>query len=275
MKSMIGAIIGDIVGSTYEFNNTRDYYFELFPKGSTFTDDTICTVAIADAILRGIPYKDSLIEWGRRYPEKRSLFGRAFSRWIYEDPTPYNSYGNEAAMRVSPIGYVHWHGGETDEEAKKSAECSHSHPEGIKGAQFIAYHCYHLAYGPIPTAKDNIESSCRYVYGKDYAERLPEKGAFDMTCQGCVPLSVHIFIQSSSFEDAIRRAVSYGGDSNTLAAIVGSLAGAHYEIPEELVKKARGYLPMEIKEVIDKFDEKYVKHNVYIVDKDPYWIGTD
>lgn len=269
MKSMIGAIIGDIVGSTYEFNNTRDYNFKLFPKGSTFTDDTICTVAIADAILRGIPYKDSLVEWGRRYPEKRDMFGTAFGRWIYEDPTPYNSYGNGAAMRVSPIGYVPPGVQNLDIclEAKKSAECSHSHPEGIEGARFIAIAVNDLLYLPQEIAPGAVLESCSYSYknfDSTHGTNLPKKGEFDMTCQGCVPLAVYLFLHSQSFEEAIRRAVFYGGDSDTLAAIVGSLAGAYFDIPDDMVNKARSYLPKEITDVIDKFDGKFVKGNYLI-----------
>lgn len=134
---MIGAIIGDIVGSTYEFHNTQNYDFELFPQGSSFTDDTVCTIAIADAILRGISYRDSLIEWCRKYPNPKGAYGASFSRWIY-NPQPYDSFGNGAAMRVSPIGWAFSSSTIVLDEAKKSAECSHSHDEGIKGAMATA-----------------------------------------------------------------------------------------------------------------------------------------
>ncbi len=253
---MIGAIIGDIVGSTYEFHNTQNYDFELFPHGSSFTDDTVCTIAIADAILRGIPYRDSLIEWCRKYPHPKGAYGASFSRWIY-DPQPYDSFGNGAAMRVSPIGLTFSKSTEVLDEAKKSAECSHSHEEGIKGAKATALATWYLANHNWKDAKKEVQNMCIELYGEDYVSNLPKLGVWDETCQGCVPLALHLFSLSQSFEDAIRIAVSYGGDSDTLGAIVGGFAGAFYEIPEEIISKALSYLPDEMVEVIRKFDEKF------------------
>lgn len=253
---MIGAIIGDIIGSTYEFHNTQNYDFELFPQGSSFTDDTICTIAIADAIMRGIPYRDSLIEWCRKYPHPKGAYGASFSRWIY-DPQPYDSFGNGAAMRVSPIGWAFSKSTIVLDEAKKSAECSHSHEEGIKGAMTTALATWYLANHKWKDAKKEVQNMCIELYGKDYVANLPMIGIWDETCQGCVPLALHLFSLSKSFEDAIRIAVSYGGDSDTLGAIVGSLAGAFYEIPQEIISKAMSYLPDEMVEVIRKFDEKF------------------
>lgn len=258
MKSIIGAIIGDIVGSTYEFNNTSDYNFELFPRGSSFTDDTICTVAVADAILRGIPYRDSLIEWCRKYPNPKGAYGASFSRWIMSaNPQPYGSYGNGAAMRVSPVGLAFKTREEVLAEARKSAECSHSHPEGILGAQVSALAVHRLAQGGSDARKD-VETICVKAYGADYAARIPKRGVWDETCQGCVPLAVHLFLQSSGFEDAVRLAVSYGGDSDTLGAIVGGMAGAFYDIPEAIAAKAHGFLPDDMLDVIEKFNKKYL-----------------
>lgn len=252
---MIGAIIGDIVGSTYEFHNTQNYDFELFPQGSSFTDDTVCTIAIADAILRGIPYRDSLIEWCRKYPHPKGAYGASFSRWIY-NPQPYDSFGNGAAMRVSPIGWAFKYK-DVFSEAKKSAECSHSHEEGIKGAQTTALAIWYLANHIWKDDKKEVQNMCIELYGKDYAINLPKIGVWDETCQGCVPLALHLFSLSRSFEDAIRIAVSYGGDSDTLGAIVGGFAGAFYDIPEKIISKALSYLPDEMVEVIRKFDEKF------------------
>lgn len=252
---MIGAIIGDIVGSTYEFHNTHNYDFEIFPQGSSFTDDTVCTIAIADAILRGIPYRDSLIEWCRKYPHPKGAYGASFSRWIY-DPQPYDSFGNGAAMRVSPIGWA-FKDKDVFSEAKKSAECSHSHEEGIKGAQTTALCTNLLARKNWKSAKMMVSVLLSKTYGNDYITHLPNKGEWNETCQGCVPLAIHIFLHSVSFEDAIRSAISYGGDSDTLGAIVGGFAGAFYEIPEEIISKALSYLPDEMVEVIRKFDEKF------------------
>ena len=255
---MIGAIIGDIIGSTYEFHNTQNYDFELFPQGSSFTDDSICTIAIADAILRGIPYRDSLIEWCRKYPRLYPMFGSAFSSWFLSDnPQPYDSFGNGAAMRVSPIGWA-FKDKDVFSEAKKSAECSHSHEEGIKGAQTTALCTHLLARKNWKSAKMMVSVLLSKTYGSDYITRLPNKGEWNETCQGCVPLAIHIFLHSVSFEDAIRSAISYGGDSDTLGAIVGSLAGAYYEIPTKLKRKAMSFLPEEMQNVIREFYKKYI-----------------
>jgi ADP-ribosylglycohydrolase len=254
---MIGAIIGDIVGSTYEFHNTRDYNFEMFPQGSSYTDDSICTIGIADAILRGIPYRDGLIEWCRKYPHPMGAYGGSFVRWIHsDDPQPYGSYGNGAAMRVSAVGWAFDESTLVLEEAKKSAECSHSHAEGIKGAQAIALAIHHLAH--LKGQKEDVADICRQFYGTDYETRLPKRGDWNETCQGCVPLAFHLFLQSESFEDAIRSAVSYGGDSDTVGAIVGSLAEAFYGISQDILKIAFGYLPEDLLNVVQRFRERYV-----------------
>ena len=253
---MLGAIIGDIVGSTYEFGNTRDYNFVLFPKGSTFTDDTICTIAIADAILKGIPYRDSLLRWCRKY---NAPYGGMFTQWLNShNPKPYGSFGNGSAMRVSPVGWAFIKSVDVLEEAKKSAECSHNHPDGIKGAQTIALCIWYLvSHHNMSEAKKMVDDICAGMYGSDYAKHLPAPGIWDSTCQGCVPLAVHLFKKSKDFEDAIRLAVSYGGDSDTLGAIVGSLAGAYYDIPSDLRNKALNYLPSDMQKVINEFEKRY------------------
>lgn len=256
---MLGAIIGDIIGSTYEFDNTRDYNFELFPSGSSFTDDTICTIAIADAVLKGMPYRDSLLKWCRKYPNPIGAYGSMFSQWISSHAhTPYNSCGNGAAMRVSPIGWAFRLSTDVLEESKKSAECTHNHPEGIKGAQTIALCTWYLANNRhSDVAKKMADDICKGMYGDDYAQRIPAPGVWDVTCQGCVPLAVSLFLKSKDFEDAIRLAVSYGGDSDTLGAIVGSLAEAFYGIPEELRMRALSCLPRAMTNVISKFEKQF------------------
>lgn len=243
---MIGAIIGDIVGSRFEFNNTDRYDFELFTPECDFTDDTICTVAVADAIWRKKSYKDSLVEWCRRYPNPTGAYGSSFRRWIY-NPVPYGSYGNGAAMRVSPVGWAFDDLETVRKEAEQTAIVSHSHPEGIKGAVTIAEAIFLLRKGE---GKEQIRQLLETTYGKDYQQRLPRRGVFDVTCQGCVPLSLHLFLQSTDFENAIRRAVSYGGDTDTTGAIVGSIAEAHYSIPEWMKEKALKYLTEEMREVV-------------------------
>lgn len=250
---MIGAIIGDIVGSTREFNNTLDYDFELFPRGSEYTDDTICTVAVADAILRGISYRESLISWCRKYPAPKGGYGASFAFWIL-NPVPYDSFGNGAAMRISPVG---WAFGESEVEgqARKATACSHSHEEGIKGASVVAKTIAMLRSGV--WHKEHAEAFARKMYGEDVFKNLPRPGVWSETCQVCVPLSLMIFLSSEGFEDAIRLAVSYGGDSDTIGAIVGGIAGAFYRIPDRMREKALKIIPNDMKNVVYQFEAKY------------------
>lgn len=249
---MIGAIIGDIVGSVYEFANTRDYNFPLFGPYNEPTDDTVCTLAVADAILLRMPYKDSLVNWCKFYPQPMGGYGASFAGWIHH-PVPYDSFGNGAAMRVSPTGWA-FSPEDCEEEARKSAECSHSHPEGIKGAQTIAKAVALLRTG---SDKEAVKGLCVERYGKDYKKHLPRRGVWDETCQGCVPLAIDIFLRSGSFEDAIRQAVAYGGDSDTLAAIVGSIAGAYFPIPLWIRNEALKRLPPPMKSTLLAFERRY------------------
>ena len=255
---MIGAIIGDIAGSTYEFCNTLDYNFDFFPRGCSFTDDSVCTIAVADAILKGVSYRDSLVSWCRKYPNPMGAYGCSFSRWIRsENPQPYGSYGNGAAMRVSPTGWAFSTDEKVADEAVKSAECTHSHPEGIKGAQAIALAIFNIRQKIWKNPLEDARLHCLKIYGDDYLERIPKEGEWNETCQGCVPLALHLFSQSSDFEDAVRRAVSYGGDSDTLGAIVGSLAEACYGVPTEIAIKALSLLPTEMICVLSDFETNF------------------
>lgn len=260
---MIGAIIGDIVGSKFEFNNTFDYNFKLFDYGCSFTDDTICTIAIADAILNakdGMPsaadFKTSLLKWCRLCPHPMGGYGCGFSNWLTsKNPQPYDSFGNGAAMRVSPIGFAYNDTSVVIREAMESAKVSHSHTEGLIGASVVA-----LLISELRTASDKnflIHRKMMFFYGDDWVNNLPKKGEFNETCQGCVPLAFDIVLQSKSFEDAIRRAVSYGGDSDTLGAIVGSIAEAYFGVPTDLEEIALSYLPIEMKNVYYNFIKRY------------------
>lgn len=254
---MIGAIIGDIVGSTYEFHNTFKYDFELFPLGSSFTDDTICTIAVADAILDNVPYRDSLLKWCRKYPNPKGAYGASFSRWIWSDnPQPYDSYGNGAAMRVSPVGWAFDKEEDVFKQAGLSAECSHSHEEGVNGARAVALAIWYFSRHKADV-KTEAKKLCALFYGKNYADKLPGIGVWNETCQGCVPLAFYLLSLSEGFEDAIRLAVSYGGDSDTLGAIVGGLAEAAFGVPETLKRTALGYLPPDMRNVITEFELTY------------------
>ena len=265
---MLGAIIGDIVGSRWEFNPTNDYNFELFSDKNDFTDDTVCTIAVADAILENKDFGSTLHEWCRRYPHPMGSYGGRFARWISDDsPKPYGSFGNGSAMRVSAVGWAF-----ADEEsvlanAEKSASCTHNHPEGIKGAQTVAL-AIHLALkmrkaseGETIThtaIKELILDPCVSFSGYDInicKEDVMNK--FDETCQGTVPVALWIISQSNSFEDAIRRAVCLGADADTLGAIVGSIAEVIWDIPNDMRKKALAYLPQEMQNIVRNFDGNY------------------
>ena len=279
---MLGAMIGDIAGSKYEFNNTFDYDFEIFGEGCDFTDDTICTVAIADAILNGRNYQESLLDWCRRYPSPKGAYGGRFAGWIHSlDPQPYNSFGNGSAMRVSPVAWLFDDLSQVLEEAEKTALPTHNHPEGIKGAKAVAHAIWHfrksrfseeskdseneetkgLKNENAKASKDENETiqgfmSIARSYYEDFDTRVYPKGKFDETCMDAVPLSFYLLSQASSFEDAIRLAISHGGDSDTIGAIVGSIAEARFGIPQEMKEKALNYLPDDMKDIWKQFAEK-------------------
>lgn len=228
--NMLGAIIGDIIGSRFEFNNTDNYDFQMFTKESTFTDDTICTIAVADAINTGANYRDKFLQWCRAYPNPKGAYGGSFARWIASDnPQPYNSFGNGSAMRVSPVAWAFDDLDKVLEEAEKTAIPTHNHPEGVKGAVAVAHAIYYLRTTHNQKAFENIMQSYypQFMVNDYYA------GVFDETCQGTVPLCLKIIRVSTSFEDAIRRAISWGGDSDTIGAIVGSMAEALWGVPQK------------------------------------------
>ena len=257
---MLGSIIGDIVGSRYEFANIHTTDFELFTPYNDFTDDTICTIAIADALLLKESFKDRLLYWCRKYPTPMGAYGARFAQWVHSaDPQPYNSFGNGSAMRVAPCGWL----GSLDElleAAQKSAACTHNHPEGIKGAQCVA-HAIALALSG--SGKDEIKQIAAETYGYDLSANcaaLRESYHFNETCQGTVPQAFICFLESHDFESALRLAVSIGGDSDTLAAITGGIAEAYYGIPKEIEQKVLSYLTEEFREVVREFREK-VKNN--------------
>lgn len=259
---MIGAIIGDIVGSRFEFNNTQDEGFNLFDNACNYTDDTICTIAVADAIIKDIPVQETLLDWCRKYPHPMGGYGASFNTWMHSaNPTPYNSFGNGAAMRVSPCG---WAGNDTSDVLRLaigSATCTHNHVDGIIGAQAVALGIF-KARTPNATEtqkKSYLRDVARLFYGPRWYDstRIPKRGVFDETCQGCVPLAFRIVMHANDFEDAIRKAVAYGGDSDTLAAIVGAIAEPLFGIPTGIVRKALAFLPDEMYNVVTTFKAKY------------------
>ncbi|MEE0978761.1 MAG: ADP-ribosylglycohydrolase family protein [Muribaculaceae bacterium] len=259
---MLGAIIGDIAGSRFEFNPTNDYNFELLSKQCAYTDDTICTVAVADAILNGEDYGSTIHRWCRKYPNPKGSYGGSFQRWVASDNlTPYGSFGNGAAMRVSPVAWAFTDRETVLENAKSTAECTHNHPEGIKGAQTTALAIF-LALetrrnGMTLDVEAIIDECIKFSgYNHDIRESAV-RNKFDETCQGTVPVALWIIRQSTSFEDAIRRAVSLGADADTLGAIVGSMAEAIWGIPQKIADRSMVYLPTDMKNVIDCFTKRY------------------
>ena len=252
---MIGAIIGDIAGSCYEFNNTCDYNFDMFGPEHDYTDDTICTIAVADAIMNGYDYQESMRKWCSRYPHPTGEYGGYFFNWIMRpDPTPYNSFGNGSAMRVSPVAWLFDTEKEVRLQAEKSAAITHNHHEGIKGAVAIAVAIFRMRTVRDKSPEIFIDTA-REFYGEHPFDNLPEKGRFDVTCQGCVPLSLYLASDAEDFEDAVRKAVAYGGDSDTVGAIVGSLAEAQFGVDTQMAETAKKFLPASMMKILKQFEQ--------------------
>ena len=264
-ESMIGAIIGDIVGSRFERFNIKSKDFDFFLKGRCrFTDDSVMSLAICAAFLRSDDgYKDLSVnaikcmqELGKRYP--LAGYGGFFSKWLRsKDPKPYNSFGNGAAMRVSACGYVGKSIDDVKELSRMVTEVTHNHPEGIKGAEATAVAVF--------LAKNKVDKSeiRKYIqenyydinYGLDFIRPIY---VFDITCLGTVPPAIIAFLESTDFEDAIRNAISLGGDSDTIAAITGSIAGAYYGVPKEIREEALSFLDEPLKAILLDFESRYV-----------------
>jgi ADP-ribosylglycohydrolase len=252
---MFGAIIGDIAGSRFEFNNYLNTDFEFFTNECNFTDDSICTIAIADALLKGISFEKSLLHWCRKYPNPKGAYGGSFGAWVCsENPTPYYSFGNGSAMRVSPCAWLSNDRETVLRNAHLSAQCTHNHPEGIKGAIVIADCIYQARQNYCSKAVIQALASNEYAYSLDMTcDEIRRTNTFNETCQVTVPQAILCFLESSDFESAIRLAISIGGDSDTIAAITGSIAEAFYGIPEHIKIQALRYLPQEFIDIIDSF----------------------
>lgn len=254
---MIGAIAGDVIGSVFEQHAIKSTQFEFFSRHSRFTDDTVLTMAIANAIMRDVDYATSLKAFGARYPN--AGYGASFFRWIFSsDMKPYNSWGNGSAMRVSPVGFAFTAIEDVLKEAKKSAEVTHNHPEGIKGAQAVALAIF-LARSGKNKATIKAEISQRFGYHLDRRlDDIRPHYSFDVSCQGSVPESIIAFLEGENFEDTIRQGISLGGDSDTIACIAGGIAQAFYQdIPQEIIANVRKRLPESFLDIIDKFSARY------------------
>jgi ADP-ribosylglycohydrolase len=259
---MIGAILGDIIGSKFEFSKLRynkSEEFKLFPDGIHFTDDTAMTIATADAILNNKDFAKTYQAWGNKYPDLS--YGCNFRSWLSsEDPKPYNSYGNGSAMRVSPVGWLYNDLKTVFEKAEESALVTHNHDDGIKGAVSIAC-CIYLGRNKTPKKiiKEFIETYFEYDLSRTIEQIRPTYD-FNETCQGSVPESIICFLESNSYEDAIRKAISLGGDTDTQACITGSIAEAYYGLNDlklncDIYGKLVRYLPDDMIEIIKQFEQ--------------------
>lgn len=250
---MTGAIAGDIIGSVYEFDNIKTTDFPLFTNESDYTDDTIMTVAVADWLLNGGDLAKVMQRYGREYPYPTGGYGGRFSGWLREkDPQPYNSWGNGSAMRVSAVGWMFDSLEKTLEVAKETAVVTHNHPEGIKGAQATAAAIYLARTGKSKQdIKQYIETTFSYDLGRTCDEIRPFY-RFNESCQGTVPEAIIAFLDSSDFENAIRLAVSLGGDSDTLACITGGIVEAFYGIPEDIKLEVKKRIPEKFNEIISQ-----------------------
>lgn len=254
---MIGAIAGDIIGSPFEWRPVKRTDFELFSRASTFTDDTVLTVAVADCILTGKDYARVFKEYGRMFPNVG--YGGMFLEWLISDNLrPYNSFGNGSAMRVSPVGFAFETLEEVLAEAERSAAVTHNHPEGVKGAQAVASAVFLARKG---SSKEEIRRYVEDTFSYDLERTLDEIRPgyrFDVTCQGSVPEAIIAFLESEDYEDAVRKAVSLGGDSDTIACMTGGIAQAYYRhIPDRIMKKVRKLLAPELMKIVGLFEDKH------------------
>ena len=250
---MLGALIGDIVGSIYEWDNHRSKVFPLFGPGCDYTDDSVCTVALADALLTGADPARHLQAWCRRHPGRG--YGGMFARWIDEpEPVAYNSFGNGAAMRVSAAGWLADEATAVAALADRITAITHDHPEGLKGARATAHAIFRARQG---ADADQIQDEIVTRFGYDLSFTVDEIRPyyqFNETCQETVPQALVCALSAVTFEDAIRNAISVGGDSDTVAAIAGSVAEALFGIPPGIAEQAKGYLPGDMVEVLGRFE---------------------
>lgn len=267
---MIGAIIGDIVGSVYEWHNIKTKDFPLFQPGCRFTDDTVMTVAVAEGLMNGgeaDDFMDAMKKYGRLFPN--AGYGGRFGQWLLSDTRkPYGSWGNGSAMRVSPVGF--WLKPSQDTTAvaatvealaARSAEVTHNHAQAVKGAKAVADAIMFLRYrrqekADLAAAKAGLKQFITEKYGYDLDKTLDEIRPgffFDVSCQGTVPPAILAFLESTDFEDAIRNAVSLGGDSDTLAAITGGIAEGFYGVPQWMADRAWEYLDEPLREVLRRW----------------------
>jgi ADP-ribosylglycohydrolase len=254
---MLGAIVGDIVGSVHEFIGQKSKEFPLFVQESRFTDDTVLTIAVADCLLTGSPYVDKFHEYTRAYPDR--CYGAGFWHWVQSGSRePYNSWGNGAAMRVSPVAFAFQTLGDVLREAEASAEVTHNHPEGIRGAQATALATFLARQGE---TKENIRNSVEDQFLYDLSRTtadIRKTYSFNESCQRTVPEAITAFLESDDYESAIRLAISLGGDADTLACITGGIAGAFYGgVPDNIANSAWSLLDDRLRETVSCFSRAH------------------
>jgi ADP-ribosylglycohydrolase len=254
---MLGAVVGDIIGSVHEFQHRKTMDFPLFAEGSRFTDDTVLTVAVADCLLTDASYVDKFHEYSRNYPDR--CYGLRFWRWVESGSRePYNSWGNGAAMRVSPVAFARSTLEEVLREAKRSAEVTHDHPEGVKGAQATAASVFLARQGE---SKGKIRQFIQEKFAYDLnrtVEDIRPTYSFNESCQGTVPEAIIAFLNSSDYEETVRLAISLGGDADTLACIAGGIAEPFYGgVPKDIAELAMARLDDRLRAVVLRFSERY------------------
>ncbi len=254
---MIGANAGDIIGSIYEWNNIKTKEFPLFSEPCHFTDDTVLTVALADTLLTGAPYAQNLKRFFWLYPS--AGYGGNFGHWVRRnDDRPYNSWGNGAAMRISPVGFAFDDLDTVLQKAEEFTVITHNHPEGIKGGQAAAAAVFLARTGE---SKDRIKGFIEDRFGYDLSrtvEQIRPGYDFDVSCQGTVPEAIIAFLESTDFEDAIRTAISLGGDSDTLACITGGMAQAFYGgVPDSIQQQVYAILDDRLGGITRQFMERF------------------
>lgn len=263
---MIGAIAGDIIGSRFEWFNYKGKDFELFTDQCCFTDDSVMSLAVCHALLHS---KANFSDLGKQAVHSMQLigqnypycgYGSHFSAWMFEIcPQPYNSYGNGAAMRVSGCGYAASSLEEAKRLSKAVTEVSHNHPEGLKGAEATAVAVFMARTGH--SKEEIIEHIRKHYYTIDFTlDQIRPAYKYDVSCQGSVPQAIEAFYESTDYEDAIRSAISIGGDSDTIGAIAGGIAGAYYGVPDSIREKAVTYLDPRLLEIMKAFENQYTVH---------------
>lgn len=263
---MLGVILGDVIGSRFEFDRGgKTKEFKLFTREDEFTDDSVMTIAVADGLMNAGKDADektvkerlikSMQHWGQRYPY--AGYGAKFIHWVHaKDPKPYGSYGNGSAMRVSSVGWLYPTLEKTLDVARWSAEVSHNHPEGVKGAVCTAAVIFLSRMG---NDKETIREYVLSHYNYDLSESLGEmrkRHEHVETCMDSLPKALVSFFEGNSYEDVVRNAVSLGGDTDTLAAIAGAMAEAFYGIPEDIREEGKGFVPEDMQAVLERFDTK-------------------